>query len=335
MRSSVIIASALLALSGCKSTSGTTAAKEDLALAPKQTDIVLMANVARMRGTAMWKKLIDARDGNPQSKKDYQEFVQKSGLDPFQHIDSVFLAVPQGGGDTKEFVAVVRGKLDEQKLIAYAREQAKKEGREVKTTEYGGKKIYSDSQKGEAFAAFLDAKTAVIGGKEWIKKSIDLAAGKGESAKLNGELAGLMKRAKTSDAVWGAGIVPQSARDNFKNDPRLQAAATMKDIFGSVDFASGIVADLNIDTAGEPDAKQLVSTVSQQLAEVKKSPQLMMMGLGQFLDGIKVDNKGATFRLALNYTQQQVDDLIGRVQGLLKSFGGALGAGAAPAVPPN
>jgi hypothetical protein len=334
MRGSVLVLSCLLALPACKSTSGSGAAKEDLALVPKETDIILMANVARMRNTAMWRKLLDVRDQDPQSKKDFDEFTTKCGLDPFKQIDSVFVAFPQSGGEQKEFAAILRGQFNEQKLVSCARDQAKKDGRDLTTIEYNGKKLYTDNQKGEAFGAFLDGKTAIIGGKEWVKKVVDLAAGKGESAKGNAELARLLKSARTSDALWGAGLVPQATRDSFKNDPRLSSAASMKDIYGSVDFASGVVADLNVETGAEADAKDLAAKTTAQLVEVKKSPQFMMMGLAQYLDGIKIDNKGATFHVALNYNQKQVDDLINRVQGLLKSFGSAMGGGGGMPIPP-
>jgi len=339
MRASSIIASGVLSgllalsLSACKSTSGSGAAKEDLALVPKETDIILMANVSRMRNTAMWRKLLDVRDSDPQAKKDYDEFVQKCALDPFKQIDSVFVAFPQGGGEQKEFAAILRGQFNESKLVECAKEQAKKDGREVTTVDYNGKKLYTDNQKSEAWATFLDAKTAVVGGKEWVRKVVDLAANKGESAKKNTELAALLKRAKTSDALWGAGIVPQSTRDSFKNDPRLSSAASMKNIFGSVDFASGVQSEINVDTGSEADAKDLAAKATAQLADVKKSPQFMMMGLAQYLDGIKIENKGATFHMTIGYNQQQVDDLINRVKGLLKSFGGAMGGGM-PMQPP-
>ena len=335
MRSSSLVLCGVLALSvsACKSTSGSGAAKEDLALVPKDTDIVLMANVARMRNTAMWRKLLDVRDSDPQAKKDYDDFVAKCALDPFKQIDSVFVAFPQGGGEQKEFAAVMRGTFNEQKLVECAKEQAKKDGREVTTTDYDGKKLYTDNQKAEAWATFLDKKTVVVGGKEWIKKVVDLAAGKGESAKGHGDLVALIKRAKTSDALWGAGLVPQSTRDSFKNDPRLSSAASMKDIFGAVDFAAGVTSDLNVDTGSEADAKDLAAKATSQLGDIRKSPQFMMMGLAQYLDGIKIDSKGATFHLSVNYNQQQVDDLINRVKGLLKSFGGAMGG--MPAGPPS
>lgn len=339
MRSSSLVLGGLVAATvacgACKSTSGSGAAKEDLALVPKEADIVLMANVTRMRNTAMWRKLLDVRDSDPQQKKDYDEFVTKCGLDPFKQIDSVFVAVPQGGGEQKEFAAILRGQFNEQKLVGCARDQAKKDGRDLTTSDYNGKKLYTDNQKGEAFATFLDGKTAVVGGKEWVKKVIDLAANKGESAKANTELAALLKRAKTSDALWGAGLVPQSTRDQFKNDPRLSSAGSMKDIFGSVDFASGVASEMNVDTGSEADAKDLAAKATAQLSDIRKSPQFMMMGLAQYLDGIKIDSKGPTFHLTVTYNQQQVDDLINRVKGLLKSFGGAMGGGGMPSPPPG
>jgi hypothetical protein len=320
--------SAVALTSGCKSSSSA-AAKEDMQLVPKDSQMVLMANLTRMRNTAMWRKLLDLRDSDPKSKADYDEFVQKCGLDPLKQIDSVFLAFPQGAGDAKEFAAILRGPFDENKLTQCAREQAKKDGADLAISEYGGKKIYTDTKQGQAFAVFLDGKTAAIGGKEWIKKVIDLAAGKkeaGESAKDNAELMALMKRAKISDAAWGAGLVPQAARDSLKNDPHLSSAASMKDVYGSVDFASGFVADINVDVGSEQDAKDLTAKVQSQLADTKKNPQIMMMGVATLIDQVKIEARGATFHVGMNYNQQQVDDIISRVKGFLKSLGGQMGS---------
>jgi CRISPR/Cas system CMR-associated protein Cmr1 (group 7 of RAMP superfamily) len=104
--------------------------------------------------------------------------------------------------------------------------------------------------------------------------------------------------------------------------------ATMKDVFGSIDFASGFAMDVSVDTGSDNDAKELVGKVNAQLAETRKNPQVMLMGLSTVLDGVKIDSKGPTFHLTVNYNQQQVDDLVNRIKGLLSSFGNALGGGA-------
>src|SRR5262249_43295074 len=162
-----------------------------------------MVNLARMRSTAMWKKVVDFKESDEKTKKDFDEFTAKCGLDPFKQIDSVFVALPRMGGETKEFAAILRGSFNEQKLVHGAKDQAKKEGNDVVVTEYGGKKVYSESKQEQTQAVFLDNKTVAVGGKEWIKKVIDLSAGKevGGSAKQNEPLGALMKRTKTSDAI--------------------------------------------------------------------------------------------------------------------------------------
>jgi hypothetical protein len=335
----LLLIGTLAGLSGCSScsqTAGSGAAKEDMQLVPKETDVVFMANFSRMRNTAMWRKMLDVRDGDAATKKDYDEFVQKCALDPAKQIDSVFVAFPQTMSETKEFAAILRGTFNEQKLVECAKEQAKKDGQELATSDYNGHKLYTSTKAGQAFATFLDAKTVVLAGKEWVKKVIDLAAGKkeaGPSAKDNEPLMALLKRARTNDGLWGAGLVPQSTRDQLKNDPHLSSAASMKDIFGSVDFANGVVADINVDTGSDADATELTSKVNGQIAEAKKSPQFMMAGLNAFLDNVKVEAKQATFHVAVNFNQQQVDDLINRIKGLLSSLRGSLGGGGMGGMP--
>lgn len=340
MRIARLLAIAVLAgTAGCSScaTSGKGAAKEDMLLVPSDTQVVFMANPARMRNTAMWRKLLDLRDSDDTTKKQYEEFKTKCGLDPFVQIDSAFLAMPQPTGDNKEFAVIMRGKFDEPKLVSCAREQAKKDGQELAESDYNGHKLYTSTKSSQAFATFLDAKTVVIAGKEWIKKVIDSSAGKGgPSAKDNGPLMDLVKRAKTSEALWGAGLVTEETRNQLKNDPQLSAAASMKDLFGSIDFANGFGLDVSVDLGSDADAQGLTSKIQAQLVDAKKNPQLMMAGLSAFLDGVKVENKAAAFHVTVALNQQQVDDLINRIKGLLASFGGALkggGAGMPPQMP--
>src|SRR5262249_27777533 len=105
------------------------------------------------------------------------------------------------------------------------------------------------------------------------------------------------------------------------------SAATMKDLFASIDVKDGFSLTSTVDLAGPAEAKELAARVNDQIADAKKSPQVQMMGMGAFIDAVKATADGASFHLDLKLTQPQVDDLITRVQGLLKSMGGALGGG--------
>ena len=324
-----IVAVAVGGCQSCQSTSGSGAAKEDMQLVPKESDVVFMANLSRMRNTAMWRKLLDLRDQDVQSKKDYDEFVQKCGLDPMKQIDSAFVALPQTVDQSKEFAVILRGTFNEQKLVECAKDQAKKDNQELQLSDYNGHKLYTSAKSGQAYATFLDGKTVALGGKEWIKKVIDLATKKepGQSAKDNADLNALLKRAKTGDAVWGAGLVPQATRDQLKGTPQLSAAGSMKDIFGSIDFASGFAADLNVDLGNAEDASELATKVKAQIDDAKKAPQLMMLGLNSILENVKIESKANTFHTSMNLNQQQFDDIITRIKGFLANLRGSLGGG--------
>ena len=308
------------------------AAKEDLALVPQDTDIVVGINIARMRGTAMWKKFMDLALSQDKGKKDFDEFTQNCvDISAADGPESLFVALPQVKPETKDGAVIIRLKkaIDDAKLAKCADYMAQKSSEKLSTTEYGGKKIYnssSDANSDKGGVVLLDGKTIAFGSGGWIKKVIDLAAGKDQaSAKKNEALAVLVKRAKTTDAIWGAGNVPQSVRDSAKANPMLGPVASLKAAIGSIDFATGMSIDMSLDTGSDADAKALNDQVTTQLAELKKNPQVMMLGIGSMLEPVKTEAKGPTFHFAVAYNQQQVDELIGRFQGFMKGFGGALG----------
>src|SRR5688572_32122666 len=120
------------------------AAGEDLTIAPKESSLVLSLNLARMRNTAMWRKVLDLRDANAENKKKYEEFVAKCSFDPMVQIESALLFFPAPYGDGQgEWGAVIHGTLDETKLVTCAKEELTKAGRELTIGEHEGKKLYS------------------------------------------------------------------------------------------------------------------------------------------------------------------------------------------------
>lgn len=320
-----------LAASGCSScgssSSGPKATREDISMMPREANFIVMTNLTKLRGTPMWKRVTELRD-DPASKPRYEDFVKKSGLDPLNQIDSVFVAFPTNAQQNGEFGGVIRGgPFDEAKLVAWAKEESTKAGAEIAQADVGGKKAWRDHD-GNTFVLFLDAKTIVFGGKEWIKKIVDLTGKDGDSAAKNEALTALVKKTKTGDAFWLAGIVPDEVRARLKEDPRLSSAATMKDVYGSIDVKTGFAMTSTVDLAGAAEAKELAARVSDQLADAKKNPQVQMLGMSTFLDAVKVAaDQGGAFHLDISLTQTQVDDLVNRVQGLMKTLGGALGGG--------
>ena len=320
----VVVAGAGAGCSSCQG--GKAVAKADLTLVPHEADFVFMANFDRMRDTAMWRKALDLRDSTPEMKQRFDEITQRTGTDPFKNLKSAFIAFP-ASGNGGEFAAVLRGgPFDELKLAAYAKEQLQKQGNDLAPSDYNGHKLYTDGRGGATFATVFDKSTMFVGGKEWIKKMVDLA-GKAEekdSASSNTALTALIKQTKVADALWGVGMVPDQVRARLKDDPRLSSAGTMKSIHASIDFQAGVTLTAAVDLAGPAEATDLSTKINGQIADAKKNPQMLMLGLAPFLDAAKVQAQGPAFLVDIKLTQQQVDDLIGRLKGLLQSVGGQL-----------
>jgi hypothetical protein len=316
-----------LALGGCSSCAGggVTGAKSDLELTPEDANIVFKINFPRLRNTPLWRKALDQRDKDQLVKKDYDEFVTKCAFDPTKQLESLTVAVPDVKDEIGEYVLIARGVFDEPKLVACADERLKKDGNALKITEYSGKKIYGDDKNGRDNAVFLDGKTLVIAGREWVKRVIDLAAAKsgpdapqGKSAASNKTLQNLFSRVRPHDGITGVAIVSDAARERLKSDPVLASASSMTAVLGSADLSSGLSAELRIDLANEADAKALTEKVLGQLGEAEKNPQFVLSGMGQFVKAMKIEAQQATFHLTINWTEAQVEDLINRVTGLIQ-----------------
>jgi hypothetical protein len=314
----VVVAVSTTSCSSCNRSS--TGSRDGLALLPRETAVVASLNVPRLRDTALWRKLLDARERSPESKKRLADFTQMTGLDPFTQIDGLVVGFPaQAGGD---FGLVVRGTFDSTKLVAWAQADAKKRGQEVVAEEYQGTKLYHE-RDGTSVIAFLDAHTFILASRDWARRMIDLGAGRvKESAKDNAALTDLMRKVRTGDALWLVGVVSDSARAQLGGTPGLEGLKSLKTIYGSLDFATGLRLELALDFPAPAEAQGLTGQLTQQLTEAKKNLRTAMLGITPFLNDIKSDADKNTFRLSINYTQAQVDQLLERAQALLPAIEG-------------
>jgi hypothetical protein len=322
-----MVAAVAISTTSCSSCSRSgTGSREALALLPRETAVVVNLNVPRLRDTAIWRKLLDARDRSPESKKRVADFTQATGLDPFTHIDSLVAGFPAPAGQSGDFGVVVRGTFDSAKLVAWAQGESSKRGQEVVTEDYQGTKLYRE-RDGHGVVAFLDAKTMILASRDWARRMLDLAAGRAAestkgSAKDNAELTGLMRKVRTGDAVWLVGVVSDTTRAQLGGTPGLEGLKSLKTVYGSLDFATGLRLELALDFPAEADAQGLNGQLQQQLAEAKKNVRAAVLGITPFLNDIKPDTDKNTFRLSINYNQAQVDQLLDRAQALLPTVEG-------------
>jgi len=313
-------------LPACNRTSGAGAARDDLRLVPKETDAVFMLNLTQARKSKLWQKLMTIREQDPRAKQEYEAFIKKCNFDPLQQIDSIFLAVPRSAVDSREYAVIARGSFDPNNVVSCAKQSAAQSSSATPTeVDYNGTRIYGfgGDDRG-AYLAILDPgkKVIVAGGKEWIRRVIDLKAGKSkDSAKDNDTLMALIKRTRTGDALFWAGEVPPKMVDKLRGNPALGSLSTLSRVSGSLDVDKGLALRADLDLATEVDATTVTNQANEQLTNLKRDPKLQLMGLSSFIETIKVEAKKQTFAIQVVMTDQQVEDLATRLSGLARSFG--------------
>jgi hypothetical protein len=319
----ILCAVLLGGLSGCnRLTSSGSAARDDLALVPSDTAAVFMLNLKQARGTRLWQKLLEIRDKDETSRKEYQDFIQKCHLDPLKDFDSFFLAVPPNAQQSREYALLLRGHYDPDAIVACARRIAEDRHEELKQAEYNGVQIYNPPGQGPELAV-LGKRAVVIAGPSSLRQVIDLHTGKkpaSASARDNKELQAMLQRTNTGVAFFFAGQVPGAMAERLRGSPQLGAAASLHSISGSIDLAKGLTLHADLDLGSDADASALASSVNNWLVGLHQDSRLQLMGLTSYLDTLQVGARKATFLLDLRMSDNQLDDLSTRLAGLSRSL---------------
>jgi len=277
--------------------------------------------VARLRDSPAAGKLSRLVSESQTDKDALATFQRRTGLDPVKQISSITLAFPDEARAGGELGVVLRGdSFDETKLVAYVRDELQKKGDDLVATKRGRFTLWSSKRDAAMTGFFIDKQTFVLGGGSWGQKMAELAdtARPGDSAATNLDLVHLVERAAASHAIWGAALVPDDTRKALAADPKLGDAASISTLYGGIDLGKGLEAELKADVATAEGAKSLASKVTESLRDAKRDPQVLMLGLGPYLDGLSAKALDRTFEVHASLSEAGLDDLIGRLVAMLQ-----------------
>jgi hypothetical protein len=322
-----IVLGALAALSSCRGgchrgaePDRTATVEGRLALFPAATQVVVAVDATRLRDSPAAAKLAALGTQSPEDKKLLETFAARTGLDPLRQVTNLTLGFPEEARAHGEFGLVLRAEaLDEARLVAYVRDELQKTGDDLVATPHGKFVLWSTKRDPSLAGFFIDAHTFALGAGGWAPRMADLAetARPGDSAATNVDLTHLVEQAAEAHAIWAAAIVPDTARRNLAADPRFAAAASVVTLSIGVDLGKGLDARVVANLASAADARALASRATEALRDAKRNAQVLMLGLGPYLDGVTARASDKTFELKATLNEAAVDDLIVRLQGLL------------------
>lgn len=280
---------------------------------------MLAIDFARLRASPLWERLAPLVSANPADKAQLDELTRRTGFDPLKQIDALVVAFPEEARNGGAMGLVLRGRgFDETRLVAYVRDQVAKQGDDLFSFRRAGRTLWATRKQPTMAAFFADDRTLVLGAGGWAEKMAESGQGRGPSgAEANPELAHLVERAGIDNPLWAAAIVPAATRAALAADPNLASGAGVNRLALGVGLGTGLHAKLAADLSTRDQAQALATQVTDAVRAAKQSPQVLLMGVGPYLDGVTALANGLSAEVMVNLTTPQVNDSIERLRAFL------------------
>jgi hypothetical protein len=299
---------------------------------PAETQIVVALDFARLRVTPLWGHLAALAHADPQDQALIGEIARRTGFDPLRQIDSIIVAFPEEARNGGAMGLVLHGQgLDQTRLVAYARDQVAKQGDDLFSFRRDGRTLWATRKQPTVAGFFADERTFVFGAGGWAEKMAALGGSAVSGAEQNPQLVHLVERARVgtststststsppaSPPLWAAAIVPAATRAALATDPALTSGGGITRLALGVDIVGGLRAHLVADLGTRDQAEAMAAQVTDAVRAARRSPQVLLMGVGPYLDGIAARATGVTTEITVNLSQGQVTDGVERLRALL------------------
>ena len=241
MRALAAVALACLALTACqpKQSASLHVSPPLETLVPADTVVVLGVNLAAIRDTTIYQKLI-TRVPLPQLER----FAQQTGLDPRKDLSEILIC-----SNGKTALLLVRGKFRMTDL------EARFKSNGVTPSNYKGHALFGDDR---AAVTFIDDSTAVAGSPADLRVLLDQPSGSGRGLPV--ALRDLLRTLPAGDQVYAAltgGVenlnLPLPREGNLGNV--MQALRSVDSAMLGMDLSKGIDAIAVVNCNTERDAK--------------------------------------------------------------------------------
>lgn len=286
---------------GCEKKDGVPAAKSSaLSLIPSDNNVLVGINMKKLKDSPLGAKM---KESLPEEMAPFVESIEGVTLG---------FSAKGMGKEPEGAVAIMEGSLDQEKLLAQLKEQAKKDGGEVTTEEYNGVAIHSGVKDPEVGMAFVES-VAVVGQKPSVKKVIDLSQKKGESIEKNASIMELLKAVDSSKMIWAVASVPEGAipggGGNAAPGNPMGALSNIKALDLAMDMTDKLTLDLGIIANTEEDAKQMENMANSYKTLFGSSLAQKEPKLGEVLNNLNVSAEGPRVVLNLAVAKETVEEL--------------------------
>lgn len=299
----------LLIVSGCGGDKGVTSpgGVDLFSMLPDNAGGIVYMNFKEFANNKLFDTLLkEAQEKKPEKPgkmfKDYQDFVDKTGIDPKKDIHALAVAVIGPVGPDKEEVAMVANvDYDKEKILA-----ALKASEEVLTEEdYKGVLILKKEGDDDVFA-LVSGNIVSAGNIKAVKKVIDLSKGEGKSIMTNDRMKGYIKKFKSGDILSFVLDFPANAKKVHDMGMAKIDLTKAEVILGGFTYTgSAWTGELAMVCPNEEGNNQLVTTVNG----LKGMAAMAGPEFGELVNNIDLAASADQVTLSFTITDELVEKL--------------------------
>jgi RNA polymerase sigma factor (sigma-70 family) len=275
-------------------------AVDDLQYLPADADVVFGIDVARLRGSALWKQFVAPALAGASGLR---EFSDKCGFDPLASLASVSIGA-KGRGDDRSVTLVVHGFDKSRAMACFDKLRASEAENSFGVVVDGDVVTMVGKIDGEKVGfTFVDETTAlVVFGKDATKDGIaKVAAGNPQASPL----ADLLQVTNMDDPVWLVVGEGSPVLASINDELAAETSIRMHAVWGSIDVTDRIVV-MGGARLGAPDlVAKLVAEAKKQLDELAAAGEL-----AQYVDQLDVDADHSDVLVAVSVNAGQLMHLV-------------------------
>lgn len=267
-----------------------------LAYVPKDTMVVVAIDIDALKKTSLVGDLMKMVQSDKEAADNLKKLKDATGFDPEKDLSSIVIAAPADVEKSQNFLIVAKGKIDEKKMVEYAKSQ----GSAINETKHEGVTYYAmDTEGGVAFMK----DHVVIGSIDMLKAAIEVSAGKKDAVKKNSDMAAMLKSVDTSKSGWMMIALPESLRKQMGKENPL--AGGILSVYASLGLASGFDLSLVANCDKDDTAKQLVDLATQGLGALAADKSMEQLGVDVVLRKLEIKASGKDIKVALKLTEDE------------------------------
>ena len=288
-------------------------AAETTSYVPKDAQQVIYVNVKKMMTSKIIKKqVLPLLESVLKDSQEAQQFFKAIQLDPMKDLQEVFVTVAEDGN---KVLVVMQADLKAKKIETVLNAWAKQEPKKITVEKVGARSLYTivDDDK-PTYASLLDEKTLAISQH----KAYVTAAIQGKLGTASKGLQAAMKTADKKQAVWLAGIIPDTVKAMLKaNEAAAQFANKITTFSGGAKATDDLGLSLEAHVT-DKQTGQALKTVLMQLKPVleflAQSNEELAPAINDITKSLKINAEGKAVGVSFRLGDDALKTLIKMIQ---------------------